>query len=99
LGGGASLNLSNFTIPNPGSVINPFVLCETFNNKMTGSVYALSLFVFVGLFFYVLVLPFLLACLGEGNFKGWMVYLGKVFLSVLFVCAGLLFMIIKFGGV
>ena len=91
------MNSSLLTIP--GSVVDPFVLCETFNNKMSNSVYALSLFVFVGLLFYVSVLPFLLACVREGNFKGWMVYLGKVFLSVLFVCAGLLFMIIKFGGV
>lgn len=90
------MNSSLLTIP--GSVVDPFVLCETFNARMVSSVYALSLFVFLGLLFYVVVLPFLLSAVKEGNFKGWVVYLGKVFLAVLFVCAGLLFLILNGGS-
>jgi hypothetical protein len=97
LGGGASLNLSNFTIPNPGSVINPFELCGTFNKSMIHSVYALSLVLFVGLLFYVAVLPFLIAAVKEGNFKSWMVYLSRVFLIALMMVASVVFMILRGG--
>ena len=90
------MNASLLTIP--GKVVDPFELCETFNAKMVSSSYALSAFVFLGLLFYVGVLPFLLSAVKEGNFKSWIVYLGKVFLSVLFVCAGLLFLIINGGS-
>jgi hypothetical protein len=97
LGGGASLNLSNFTIPNPGSVINPFELCGTFNKSMIHNVYALSLVLFVGLFFYVAVLPFLFTAMREGNFKSWMVYLSRVFLIALFMVQSVIFIIIRGG--
>jgi hypothetical protein len=89
------MNYSLLTIP--GRVVDPFELCETFNKAMIDRVYTFSLVLFLGLLFYVAVLPFLQGLLKEGNFKSWVIYLSKIFLIALMMVASVVFMILRGG--